>query len=126
MTDSERLLDLQASLSWRFAKTYARSAPHEYIVRGKSCTPDVFDELAALIDRNAVPEKYYGHTVHYWYPKNSGDKYWHMDIIINRDHIGGWSDEEKAYRLEHLVQRGDFDFTTTYGNSHNPARSTDD
>ena len=109
--DSGRLLELQASLGWKFAKTYAKGAPHEYVIRGKSCPPEAFDVMAALIDKNAVPEKFYRYTVYYWRPDGSRDKYWHMGEVINRDHLDGWSDEEKAYRLEHLVVPGDFIFT---------------
>ena len=33
-----------------------------------------------------------------------------MSIIINRDHLDGWSREEVAYRLRHLDVPGEFVF----------------
>ncbi len=72
---------------WTFASTYAKTAPHEYIVREKLSDADkaLFDEFATLIDREGYEQKFYDTTYKYY---NIGDKkYWVIENILNRDDI---------------------------------------
>jgi len=85
------LVQLLPSLPWRFAKTYAERAPHEYIVR----TPAIEEAYVALwtaIEQHGTNAKFGPYRGRYL---NLGDgfKYWHMtryvraSRVLNRDKI---------------------------------------
>lgn len=83
--DTENINNFVASAQWTFAKTYAKTAPHEYIVRDKlsNANQKLFDEFADLINREGYEQKFYNTTYKYY---NIDDKrYWVMDNILNRD-----------------------------------------
>ena len=65
---------------WKFAKTYAETAPHEYIV--DEWNIDLFKEICHLIDTDGYEEIFYDKSFRYY---NIGEyKYWHYDTILNR------------------------------------------
>ncbi len=66
---------------WTFAKTYAKTWPHEYIVREK-VDPMLFAEFAEYIDKNGYKSHFY-RTMQIYFDF-CGYTYWHMDNIINR------------------------------------------
>lgn len=67
---------------WRFAKTYANTHPHEYIVRSKCDNADDFDVLCEHIKNNGHIEYFFGKSGTYL---SIGDyTYWVMGDIINR------------------------------------------
>jgi hypothetical protein len=59
---------------WIFAKTYAETWPHEYIVM-EQVDRKLFAELAGYIDDHGYDANYFDYD---------GITYWHMDNIINR------------------------------------------
>lgn len=66
---------------WTFAKTYAKTAPHEYFL--KTQNEKLFLELRKRITKLGKNEKFYKSTFRYYY---HGDyKYWAYDELINRD-----------------------------------------
>ena len=67
--------------TWIFAKTYAETWPHEYIVQER-VDKDLFDKLADYIDSNGSPDYFYQKQMIYL--EYDGHVYWHMDNIINR------------------------------------------
>src|SRR4051794_37350767 len=76
---------------WIEAKTYRDKAPHEYVIRGKTITPDDFSVLASAIrDRGykarwiAVAGKSKGKTFTGRYLVIGSHRYWWMGSIINR------------------------------------------
>ena len=67
--------------TWIFAKTYAETWPHEYIVE-ENVDKQLFLNLAKYIDTFGHKEKFYITQVTYL---NFGKHtYWHMENIINR------------------------------------------
>jgi hypothetical protein len=77
------------AVHWKFAKTYAKTAPHEYTVR--KWRPELqphFEGFAQYIRDNGTPEIFAGRE--YTYLAFDGFKYWTMGspidetIIINR------------------------------------------
>jgi len=66
---------------WTFAKSYAETWPHEYIVMEK-VDNKLFLELANHIDKFGHAERFYQKSVTYFH--YDGYAYWHMDNIINR------------------------------------------
>jgi len=65
---------------WKFAKTYAQTAPHEYIV--DEWNIKLFREICHLIDTQGYEEKFYDKPFRYY---NIGEyKYWYCENILNR------------------------------------------
>jgi hypothetical protein len=77
---TEDLLTRIENQQWKFAKTYAKTAPHEYIVDGWNI--ELFNEICHLIDTDGYEEMFYDKPFIYY---NIGEfKYWHYDTILNR------------------------------------------
>ena len=87
-TDIENIIE---NNRWTFAKTYAKSHPHEYIVRSKCSSAKDFDFLCDFIKANGHYEYFFGKRGTYC---SIGDfTYWIMGDIINRR----WND---MYKLD--------------------------
>ena len=77
-----------ASLNWTFAKTMPES-PHEYIVRGKTVSDELFKAMFFAIESGGVLGEWDGVPYLYLYP-GDGYRYWKMtdnideSMIINR------------------------------------------
>lgn len=67
--------------TWTFAKTYAKTWPHEYIVQEK-VDNGLYLELAEHIDK--IGRKEYFYTKQMIYFNYDNHVYWHMGNIINR------------------------------------------
>jgi hypothetical protein len=66
---------------WTFAKTYAATWPHEYIVQ-KKVDNELFLKLADHIDTFGYESHFYNMKQVYF--DYNGFTYWHMGNIINR------------------------------------------
>jgi hypothetical protein len=69
------------TVKWTFAKTYAATWPHEYIVQEK-VDNGLFLKLAKHIDHNGYESHFYNTKQIYF--DYDGNTYWHMGNIINR------------------------------------------
>ncbi len=78
---SEKLKSFIEQTKWTFAKTYAETWPHEYIVQEK-VDSEIFLELANHVDKYGYTEKFYQKIVIYF--DYNGYTYWHMENILNR------------------------------------------
>ncbi|MEY4731131.1 MAG: hypothetical protein RL681_77 [Candidatus Parcubacteria bacterium] len=92
MTEDEtRLKEFIDGNTWIFAKTYAKTAPHEYVVYDRLDTEGrkEYDWFMGQIEENGVDEKFYNTTFRYLY--FGGMKYWVHDTkereggVLNRD-----------------------------------------
>lgn len=80
----EKIEQFVENIEWTFAKTYADTAPHEYIVREKISDEDqkMFDLFATFIEKEGYDKNFYDETYRYY---NFGEKrYWVMENILNR------------------------------------------
>ncbi len=78
---SESIKKFIKEQKWICAKTYAKTWPHEYIVKEK-VDNQMFNEFVYFIDENEYEEYFYEMKLIYF---NYNDfTYWHMDNIINR------------------------------------------
>jgi hypothetical protein len=77
----ENIKNFIENKKWTFAKTYAKTWPHEYIVQEK-VDNNLFLEFANYIDKYGYKENFYKKTVTYL--DYNGYTYWHMENIINR------------------------------------------
>lgn len=78
---SEQLKRFIRDSTWVFAKTYAATWPHEYIVQER-VDNSMFMKLAEHIDTFGYESDFYDTKQIYF--DYEGDAYWHMDNIINR------------------------------------------
>ena len=65
---------------WKFAKTYAETAPHEYIV--DEWNIELFNEICLLIDNDGYEEMFYDKPYRYYNIREY--KYWRCGNILNR------------------------------------------
>ena len=83
-----------ASIPWTFAKTYARTWPHEYFVR----TPDNAALMLALahhIFEHGVEERFYSKVFKYHH--EAGKVYWSMDPTPEATDLINRCDEDQTY-----------------------------
>jgi len=78
---SENLKEFIENQKWIFAKTYAETWPHEYIVQEK-VDNTLFLELANHIDKYGYIDYFYKMKQTYF--DYNGYTYWRMENIINR------------------------------------------
>jgi hypothetical protein len=70
-----------AESTWTFAKTYADTFPHEYIVQ-EHVDNALYLELGQHIDQFGYVEHFFTKKVTYW--NYDGYTYWRIENIINR------------------------------------------
>jgi hypothetical protein len=80
---------------WKFARTYAKTAPHSYTVRDWVLDPDDnFSVMVELIRKYGRAERFYSKVFYYLYL--DGQKYWtmgdpvHQTTLINRCDWGNY------------------------------------
>jgi len=78
---SEKVKYFIKDQNWIFAKTYAKTWPHEYIVQER-VDNKLFLELANHIDQFGYEDYFYKMKQIYF--DYDGFTYWHMENIINR------------------------------------------
>ena len=67
---------------WRFAKTYANTHPHEYIIKNKCSSEEDFNIICEYINKNGHYEYFFNKRGTYC---SIGDfTYWVMGDVINR------------------------------------------
>lgn len=73
-------LELAPTLEWTWAKTYADSAPHWYVVHGRTegLTMDDFIRAGRVIRTFGEPGKFYSSTNLYLYTEDRSLKFWAM------------------------------------------------
>jgi hypothetical protein len=96
MNISDKLKNFIETQNWIFAKTYAETYPHEYIVQER-VDNDLFLELAEFIENNGYEEYFYNKKQIYFDFEDF--TYWHMENIINRCVI------EDTYHIRKLNNR---------------------
>jgi hypothetical protein len=91
------LKDFTEKCTWTFAKTYASTWPHEYIVQEK-VDNEFYQKLAEHIDTYGDKQYFYSTQMIYFHHKDK--VYWHIDNIINRcDESETYERREKENRL---------------------------
>ena len=93
-------LGVAPSLTWIFAKTYAQTAPHEYVVLGRNGCPlsrDDFVRAAKVIATFGAPAKFYSMTQIYLTSPDGRVKWWTMDRDLDATDLINQADTERAY-----------------------------
>lgn len=80
----EKLKDFIAKSRWVFAKTYAKTAPHEYIVRSPHNTKE-FGDAVIYIREHGYKKKFW--RKEYTYLDIDGYTYWTMGNPVDQTTI---------------------------------------
>ncbi|MBR6172828.1 MAG: hypothetical protein IKQ49_06610 [Eubacterium sp.] len=78
-------------IKWKYATTYAKTAPHEYIVKKRLSEDDrsLFERFVQTINANAVVGYFYGHKNNYLIRRISKNRSW-MSGRITRPFRRRW------------------------------------
>lgn len=82
------------STPWRFAKTYAATWPHEYVVRTPENAPMLL-ALARHIFEHGVDGRFYSQVRKYHH--EGGKVYWSMDSSPETTNLVNRCDEDQTY-----------------------------
>jgi hypothetical protein len=82
------------SARWTFAKTYAATWPHEYVVRTPENAP-MFLALARHIFEHGTDERFYSQLRRYYH--EGGKVFWSMDPTPQSTSLINRCDEEQTY-----------------------------
>jgi hypothetical protein len=82
------------STPWRFAKTYAATWPHEYVVRTPENAPMIL-ALARHIFEHGVDGRFYSQVRKYHH--EGGKVYWSMDSSPETTNLVNRCDEDQTY-----------------------------
>jgi hypothetical protein len=96
-------LDLAPTLDWTFAKTYAQSAPHDYVVLGRNACPltrDDFVRVAKVIATFGSPAKFYSMTGNYLMSPDGGTKCWTMDAELTATDLINRATTDRVYGVQ--------------------------
>ena len=90
-------LELAPSLEWTWAKTYADSAPHDYVVLGRTPGLTRLDMVraGAVIRTFGQPGKFHSSTNIYL--RDGGLKYWTMDARVKDTDLINRASVERSY-----------------------------
>jgi hypothetical protein len=80
--------------AWRFAKTYASTWPHEYVVRDADNAPLLL-ALAHHIFEHGVEGRFYSQVRRYHH--EGGKVYWSMDDLAESTTLVNRCDESETY-----------------------------
>jgi hypothetical protein len=95
----KHLLKLIHDSSWTFAKTYAKTWPHEYIVRDQ-VNDSLFADLVEFVRKHGDIERFYDNEYVYLHRRNH--VYWTMGAPIEETTIINRCDENQTYEYRLL------------------------
>jgi len=100
--DLEWWLDFAAGRQWTFAKTYAATAPHDYIVqeRAPGVTHEDMVRAARVIHTFGVPGKYYGHTKIYLTSPDGRLRWWTEDSDLTQTTLVNQATTARQYGIQ--------------------------
>lgn len=97
--DLDWWLDLAPRLDWIFAKTYADTAPHSYVVRGRTKAMTDLDYVRAsrVIRTFGQPGKFYDTTNIYLTSPDGSLKWWTMDAAVANTTLINQATTDRVY-----------------------------
>ena len=97
--DLDWWLDLAPRLDWIFAKTYADTAPHSYVVRGrtKAMTDADYGRAGRVIRTFGQPAKFYDTTNIYLTSPDGSLKWWTMDAAAANTTLINQATTDRVY-----------------------------
>lgn len=95
-------LETAAHQEWIWAKTYADTAPHSYIVEGRSLSlkHDDYVRAGRVIHTFGLPAKFYGMTSIYLTSPDGRLKWWTMDADVRDTGLINQATTERLYGVQ--------------------------
>jgi hypothetical protein len=95
-------LELAPTLDWTWARTYAESAPHSYVVIGRTAGMSQEDYVRAgrVIHTFGRPAKFYGMTSIYLTSPDGLLKWWTMDPDVTKTTLINQATTERLYGVQ--------------------------
>lgn len=127
--DLEWWLEFEATREWTFARTYAATAPHHYVVEGR--TPGVTHQdmvrAARVIHTFGQPGKYYSMTKIYLVSPNGKYRWWTEDHHFTDTTLVNRATSELSYGIQNAPSTSSggwtaFDEVATTWDVDHPAR----
>lgn len=94
---NQELKDFIANANWIFAKTYASTWPHEYILLKDVANKDLFYSLVKLIKKEGYLGKFYSKELTYYDFDNK--VYWTMDDTLENTTLINRCDKDSTYEI---------------------------
>ncbi len=100
--DLEWWLARASELEWTFAKTYAATAPHSYVVEGRTSGMSKADYVRAgrVIHTFGLPAKFYSMTSIYLTSPDGRLKWWSMDADVRDTNLINQATTERLYGVQ--------------------------
>src|ERR1035437_9481439 len=100
--DLDWWLGLASALEWTFARTYAATAPHSYVVLGRTAgmTKDDFVRAARVIHTFGRPAKFYAMTSIYLTSPDGQLKWWTMDADVTETNLINQATTDRLYGVQ--------------------------
>ena len=91
-----------ATLQWTFARTYAATAPHSYVVHGRTVgmTEEDYVRAARVIHTYGRPAKFYGMTSIYLTSPDGQLKWWTMDAYVTETNLVNQATTDRLYGVQ--------------------------
>lgn len=98
-TDLDWWFEKAARLEWTWAKTYAESAPHDYVVLGRSkgMSAEDFVRAGRVIRTFGVPGKFWSYTNIYLTSPDGRLKWWTMDAVADDTDLINRATTDRTY-----------------------------
>ncbi len=93
---------LAGQVEWTFARTYAETAPHSYVVHPRTAgmTEDDYVRAAHVIHTFGEPAKFYSMTSIYLTSPDGRLKWWTMDQDLNETNLINQATTERLYGVQ--------------------------
>jgi hypothetical protein len=101
-SDLQWWLRVAATLEWIWARTYAESAPHSYVVLGRTSglTQEEFVRAGRVIHTFGRPAKFYGMTSIYLTSPDGRVKWWTMDDDVTQTSLVNQAPNDRLYGVQ--------------------------
>lgn len=111
--DLDWWFDTAARLEWIWAKTYAQSAPHDYVVLGRSAgmAREDFIRAGRVIRTFGVPGKFWSYTNIYLTSLDGRLKWWTMDAVADDTDLINRATTDRTYGPQEVHQTATTTFT---------------
>ena len=100
--DLDWWVGLASALEWTFARTYAQTAPHSYVVLGRTAgmTKDDYVRAGRVIHTFGRPAKFYGMTSIYLTSPDGRLKWWTMDSEVTETNLINQATTDRLYGVQ--------------------------
>lgn len=100
--DLDWWLETAAGLDWIWARTYADTAPHSYVVDGRTAglTPDDYVRAGRVIHTFGRPAKFYSMTNIYLVSPDGKLKWWTMDANVTDTTLINQATTDRQYGVQ--------------------------